>query len=112
MVLKFKGPDVGEFGDAPFEELARDLQAQSPLELYVDAAECSGASVDVSSRWAQWMSAHQDRIKRIHILCGSRFIELTAGFVRRFTGFEERMMIHTDHVPFDEHLASSVALAA
>lgn len=99
-LLKFKGPDVGEFGDAPFQELAKDLAGSKQIHLFVDASECPGASVDVSSEWARWMSENQPRLAALHLLCGSRFIQLTADFVRRFTGFEERMWIYTEREPF------------
>src|SRR5687768_5180650 len=91
VVLTFKGPDVGEFGDAPFQELTRDLAMHGRVQLFVDAGECSGASIDVSSGWAQWISTHRPELTSLHLLCGSRFIQLTADFVRRFTGLEERM---------------------
>jgi hypothetical protein len=107
VLLKFKGPDVGEFGEAPFQELARDLEAHPHITLFVDAGECSGATLDVSSEWARWMSAHREQLTRLHLLCGSRFIQLTADFVRRFTGFEERMCIYTERSPFDEALVTA-----
>ena len=106
-LLTFKGSDVGEFGDAPFKELNKDLTAHRTIELFVDAGECSGATIDVSSEWARWMSEHRTRLTALHLLCGSRFIKLTAEFVRRFTGFEERMWIYTERAPFDEALARS-----
>ena len=107
VLLKFTGPDVGEFGEAPFQELARDLEAHSRITLFVDAGDCSGATIDVSGEWARWMSANRERLTGLHLLCGSRFIQLTAGFVRRFTGFEERMCIYTERSPFEEALAAA-----
>jgi hypothetical protein len=107
VLLTFKGSDVGEFGDAPFKELSKDLAAHRMIELFVDAADCSGATIDVSSEWARWMSENRTRLTALHLLCGSRFIKLTAEFVRRFTGFEERMWIYTERAPFDEALARS-----
>lgn len=108
VVLKFKGPDVGEFGDAPFKQLARDLELNALIQLFVDAGECSGASIDVSSDWARWMSSNRERIAALHLLCGSKFIQLTAGFVRRFTGFEERMRIYTERGPFEAALNEQI----
>jgi len=105
--LKFIGPDVGEFGAAPFQELARDLAAKSQIKLFVDAGECSGASIDVSSEWARWMGTHRERLAELHLLCGSRFIQLTADFVRRFTGFEDRMWIYTERNSFEAALETA-----
>jgi len=49
----FEGLDVGEFGDAPFRELARDVGAGAPVEIFIDARKVPAASVDVSAEWAQ-----------------------------------------------------------
>ena len=83
----FTGPDVGEFGDGPFKELAKDLQRGLPQELFVDANQCRGPSLEVSNAWAQWMTASRSQLNRVSILCGSLYVELTANFVGRFTDF-------------------------
>jgi hypothetical protein len=98
----FKGHDIGEFGDAPFRELGRDIASGAPLEIFVDARAVPSASIEVSGEWARWMMEHRGRIYRFNILCRSRFIELTAGFVQRFTEFGPRMRIYTDAASFDE----------
>jgi hypothetical protein len=46
------------------------------------------------------------------MLTGSPFIQLTAGFVRRFADLGEVMRIYTDPAAFEGALASSVANAA
>jgi hypothetical protein len=104
VVAIFDGPDVGEFGDTPFRELATDVAGAAPIEVFIDARKVPAASIDVSAGWATWMSANRERIERLNILCGSRFIELTASFVQRFTQFGPRMRIYTDHRAFDQAL--------
>jgi len=108
-VAVFDGPDVGEFGAEPFRDLAPDLEAGAPVEFFIDARNTPSASLDVSAEWAGWMVAHTDRIARLNILCGSRFIELTAQFVRRFTEFGPRMRIYTDAPAFDDALRNAIA---
>ena len=103
------GFDVGEFGDAPFRELERVLSDGGPVEIFVDARAVRGASIDVSAEWAQWMDERRDRIHRMNMLCGSRFIEVTARFVRRFTGFGERMRVYTDSEAFEAALRATIA---
>jgi hypothetical protein len=107
IVLLFKGPDIGEFGDAPFRELATQLESASPVEVFVDAREVPSASIDVSGEWASWMRSNRERIYRLNILCRSRFIELTANFVQRFTEFGPRMRIYTDEFAFDDALRTA-----
>jgi hypothetical protein len=41
------------------------------------------------------------------MLVGSRFIEVTADFVRRFAALEGVMRIYTDPAAFDEELSAS-----
>jgi hypothetical protein len=106
VVLRISGRDGGEHGDAPLRELDRDLE-RGPFTFFVDARRTSGASIDVSNVWAQWLRNHRDRLHRIHMLTGSRFVQLTADFVRRFSELGDAMLIYTDPVAFDEALATA-----
>lgn len=109
VLIVLKGSDVGEFGDAPFRELDTDLAAGLPIEIFVDARAVPAASIDVTGSWAQWMMANRDRIQRFNIVCRSRFIEVTAKFVRQFTEFGPRMRIYTDTEGFDAALQAAVS---
>jgi hypothetical protein len=104
VVIVLKGTDTGEMGDGPFRELAPLLEQGAPVEIFVDAREVPSASIDVSGVWARWMRENRERIYRLNMLCKSRFIELTAKFVQRFTEFGARMRIYTDSIAFDEAL--------
>jgi hypothetical protein len=106
-LLIFNGPDLGEFGDKPFHELAKDLAPGLPLELFFDASECIGPTVNVSSEWAQWMITHRTQLYRVNLLCGSRYVEVTANFVRRFTEFGERMRIYMENDAFYQALSAA-----
>lgn len=103
-----EGHDVGEFGDAPFRELDADVEHGAPLEIFIDARGVPAASLEVSADWARWMSTHRERIQRLSILCGSRFVELTASFVQKFTQFGSRMRIYTETDAFEEALRVAV----
>lgn len=109
VVVRFSGHDVGEFGDIPFQELAKDLAHETLLELFIDARHVRGASIDVSNDWAQWLRLHRSHFRHVNMLTGSRFIQLTADFVRRFAELGEIMRIYTDAAAFDDALAGSVA---
>jgi hypothetical protein len=113
IVLKIAGTDVGQFGSAPMQELNEILAAREPLELFpvelfIDARDVSGASLDVSSDWARWLSAHKSRLSRVHMATGSRFVQITAEFVRRFADLEQLMTVYTDAAQFDAALAQSL----
>jgi hypothetical protein len=102
------GSDIGEFGDLPMRELAKDLASYGAIELFIDARAVRGASIEVSSKWAFWMATHRSQFKQISMLTGSRYVEITAAFVRRFSGLVDRMRVFTDHAAFDESLLLSI----
>lgn len=102
------GSDIDEFADYPMQELAKDLQRFESIELFIDARAVRGASIEVSSRWALWMRTHHTRLKQINMLTGSRYIDVTAQFVRRFAGLADRMRIYTDAAAFDQSLTASI----
>ena len=54
-----------------------------------------------------WLRKHQQRVDRVVMLPGSRFVEFTAAFVRDFSGLGERMQDLTDAATFDEVLRDS-----
>lgn len=85
------------------------LLGEDRAELYIDARRTKAASVEVSGDWALWLGAHRDRFAHVSMLTGSRFIEVTAGFVRSFSELEDVMRLYTDAEAFDEALAASIA---
>jgi hypothetical protein len=107
IVLKFTGHDIGEFGEGPFRELDHDFARGFPVEIFLDARDVRSTSMEVSGEWAHWMVAHRSLIYRFNILCRSSYVQMTAGFVQRFTAFAERMRIYNDTAAFE--LAVNVA---
>lgn len=107
VVVVISGTDVGDLGDAPFKELEKQLE-RGPFALYIDARRTRGASVDVSNLWARWLRNHRDDLLQIHMLTGSRFIRMTADFVRRFAELGDAMLVYTDPSVFDETLELAV----
>lgn len=107
-VLALSGRDSGEFGDEPFQELAKDL-ARGPLELFIDARGAKAAGVEVSGAWAIWLGKRRDRLSRVHFLTGTRFITLSAELVRSFSGLGELMRLYTNAADFDVVLAETAA---
>jgi hypothetical protein len=103
VVMTISGRDAGEHGDGPQRALA-ELLRDGPYALFIDARATLGASVDVSNVWAQWLRAHRDQLHAIHMLTGTKFVQLTADFVRRFAELGDAMRIYTDGGAFDEEL--------
>ena len=112
VVVSFIGNDVGQFGQAPFDVLATHLAGSGAVELYIDAREGVAASLDVSGDWARWLGENKGQLRHVSMLTGSRFIQLSASFVRKFAGMGELMRLYTDPAAFEGALASSIANAA
>jgi hypothetical protein len=108
VVIAIRGTDIGELADAPFCELECEFRRDRPLELFIDARDTRGASIDVSNDWALWLAKYRDRLRRVTMLTGSRFIAVTARFVRRFSQLENLMRITTDPVAFDGALEQAI----
>jgi hypothetical protein len=104
VILRIEGTDVGEFGSAPMQTLDEWLDGTRPYDLYIDAREVRGASIHVSGEWSTWLSARRERLRSVTMLTGSRFIEVTAEFVRRFAGLQGLMRICTEPAVFDQAL--------
>lgn len=109
VVLVLEGRDGGEFGEEPFEELARDMTAGEPVELFIDARGAKAAALEVSGRWAVWLGKHRGALARVSLLTGAPFIALTADVVKSFSGLGELMRVYTNAADFDVELARAAS---
>ena len=108
VVMRISGQDVGELGDAPFAEIERTLaEADGGIELYVDARNSTGVTTDVSGAWAHWLVKHKAKLAHVSMITRSRFVQVTAEFVRRFGDLTDKMRLYTDEAAFDEALRAS-----
>jgi hypothetical protein len=105
--VTFSGKDTNEFGDAPFQKLEEKLTPGT--ELYIDARKASSASIDVSAEWAKWLAHRRSSFAHVSMLTGSRFIHMSADFVKRFANMGDVMRLYTDAVAFDEALQLAIA---
>ena len=110
IVLRIIGTDVGEFGDAPMKALTDWVAGMGTIDFFIDARDVRGASIDVSGEWAAWLDAHKESLRTVTMLTGSRLIQITAEFVRRFASLEGIMRICTEPVIFDRVLADALKL--
>lgn len=111
VLVTITGTDVGELGQAPFEALAPLLDGVGLVELFIDASGARGPSVDVSSEWARWLGRHRDRLRHASMLTASRFVQLTADFVREFAELGDKMRIYSDPAVFQGALSNAVGNA-
>jgi hypothetical protein len=104
IVIHIAGTDIGELGRRPFAAVDELLKLHTPVELFIDARDARGPSVDVSAQWAAWLREHRERFEHVNMLTRSRFVQLTADFVQRFAELGDRMRIFTDASSFDAAL--------
>lgn len=109
VLLVLEGRDGGEFGEEPFEELARDLAGGVPVELFIDARAAKAAALEVSGRWALWLGKNRGALRHVSLLTGAPFISLTADVVRSFSGLGELMRVYTNAADFDVELARTAS---
>jgi len=107
ILLKISGTDIGEFATAPMKALDDLIQSSGRIHLFIDARDVLGASIEVSGGWAAWLSARKDMLATVTMLTGSRFIQVTAEFVRRFASLEGVIRICTEWSVFDQALAEA-----
>ena len=108
-VLRISGSDVGEFGQAPTQILSEWFAGIDPVDFFIDARDVRGASIDVSGDWAKWLASHKAELRSVTMLTGSRFVHVTAEFVRRFAELEGIMRICTEPAVFDGALGEALA---
>ena len=108
VVLRISGSDVGEFGDGPMVQLNERLAGGNTIDLFVDARDVRGASIEVSGEWARWLGAHKIQLRQISMLTGSRYVQITADFVRRFADLQSVMKVYTDAQAFDADLLAAL----
>lgn len=111
VLLSIEGSDIGQLGEAPFRAMAELLLGDHRVELFIDARHTRAASMDVSSAWALWLGRHRDKLRHVSMLTGSRFVQLTADFVRRFAELGEIMRIYTEPGVFEGALSNAVGNA-
>ena len=108
IVLRISGSDVGEFGEAPMQALDGWLNGGTAVQFFIDARDVRGASIEVSGDWARWLGSRKDNLQSVTMLTGSRFIHMTAEFVRRFAALQGIMQICTEPAIFDFALAQAL----
>lgn len=101
IVVEIHGHDVGELGDRPRQSVDELLAKLGRAQLFIDARDAQGPSVDVSAHWAYWLRSRREQLVSVSMLTRSRFVRLTADFVQRFSGLGDIMRIYTDPAAFD-----------
>lgn len=107
LVVTITGYDKGQFGTAPLDEIASVLRIAAPLELFVDARDAVGATVRVSEDWTAFIARHSADLTHVHVLAGSKMVELTVAIAGHLSRTEKLIQIYSDPRIFDAELAAA-----
>jgi hypothetical protein len=108
VLLRAAGYDTGQFGEAPFEWLEREMGRHGRLEVFVDTREMFNAVHAVAEGWSAWIKRHQTRLTRMNLLTASKYVHMTIEVAKLFSRTGELMRIYTQASAFSEALSHSV----
>jgi len=108
LVIAITGYDKGQFGTAPFDEIGSILRVAAPLELFIDARDAVGATVRVSQDWTHFLARHKSDFRQVHVLAGSKMVELTVAIARHLSRTGNLIQIYSEPALFDAQLAAAL----
>lgn len=104
LLIELSGRDLGELGEKPIRDVERILDEWQSMELFIDARNAIGATMEVSGSWAIFLGANKQRLLHVSMLTGSPFIQMSANVVKRFSELGEKMRLYTDAPAFEAAL--------
>lgn len=105
IVIQSSGRDKGQFGTAPFDEMAEDLLRFAPVELFIDAGHVISAIVPVQDAWTEWFSQNRSSLKSVSMLVRSNYMHFTAEVAKLFSRTGELIRVYLDPARFEEAIA-------
>lgn len=104
LLVRISGLDKGQFGTATLDEITVALEREGSLELFVDAREAIGAAVSVSEDWTRFFSIQRARLRRVHVLVGSKAVKLTVDIAQHLSRTGDLIQIYSDAQIFEMQL--------
>jgi hypothetical protein len=95
------GLDNGQFGTTTLDEIRAEIGRNRPIELFVDAREAVGAAVSVSDEWTKFFASHRSDLSRVHVLVGSKVVQLTVAIAQHLSRTGNLIQIYSDPELFD-----------
>jgi hypothetical protein len=111
LVITITGYDKGQFGTAALDEIASVLRVAAPVQLFIDARHAVGATVRVSQDWTSFFSRYRRELAHVHVLAGSKMVELTVAIARHLSHTGSLIQIYSDPAVFEDQLARATASA-
>ena len=104
LVVTITGYDKGALGTAPLDEIAAVLRIAGPVHLFIDARNAVGAAVRVSEDWTRFITRHQADLAHVHVLAGSKMVELTVAIARHLSRTDRLIQLYSDPSLFEAQL--------
>jgi hypothetical protein len=101
LLVTIAGQDKGQFGQAVLDEIRMEILRSQPLELLVDAERATLVSTEVSQAWTQFFSNCRAQLKRVYVLTGSRFINLSVSIAQHLSQTGNLITVTSDRAVFD-----------
>jgi hypothetical protein len=101
LLVTIAGQDNGQFGQAALDEIRLEILRSQPLELLVDAERTTLVSTEVAKDWTQFFSNCRAQLKRVVVLTGSRFINLTVSIGAHLSQTGNLITVTSDRAVFD-----------
>ena len=106
LLITISGMDKGQFGPSTLDEITASLDREGALELFIDAREAVGAAVSVSDDWTRFFSVQRARLRRVHVLAGSKAVKLTVAIAQHLSRTGDLIQIYSDSQIFEDRLRS------
>jgi hypothetical protein len=106
LLVTISGIDQGQFGSATLDEVTASLDREGALELFIDAREAVQASVNVSDDWTRFFTVQRSRLRRVHVLAGSKAVKLTVAIAQHLSRTGDLIQIYSDPQIFDARLSA------
>ena len=106
LLVTINGMDKGQFGASTLDEITAALDREGSLELFIDARDAVGATVSVSDEWTRFFSVQRARLRRVHVLAGSKAVKLTVSIAQHLSRTGDLIQIYSDPQIFEGRLHS------
>lgn len=104
LLVTISGMDKGQFGPSTLNEITTALEREGSLELFIDAREAAGVTASVSDDWTRFFSVQRSRLRRVHVLAGSKAVKLTVAIAQHLSRTGDLIQIYSDPQIFDDRL--------
>ncbi|HEY0711047.1 MAG TPA: hypothetical protein VGF45_00115 [Polyangia bacterium] len=108
VLVSATGHDKGQFGDAPFVWLEREMGRHGVIEVFVDMREMFNATLTVADGWSAWIKRHRGRLRRMSLLVSSKYVQVTVEVAKLFSRTGDLMRVYTDAPAFSDAVSQAI----